>query len=307
MVSRPDLGQVEHVLVVATNPADAAEAGEAALGPGGALADLGDGIPVEMVLATDGELPTGPAPTAPVRRLGLPEGDLAGHRDELTTALVTLVRGPGTLLVVPAREDGHPGREAVARAAATAAWRTDAVLVWMSTGDRPGAAALEVVPVDGQESPFEELHDSVEDPWAVRTSDYERRKRELTLTVLPHERYAVALEVGCSIGVLAADLTARCDHVVGVDESPQAVEAAQEEIGGRGAHPCQQLPTALGGRCPVGPGLADHEPASRPNQGAAEARWTSCLADDIPSHPRTAKVARWLSSSTSRWSSTKVQ
>ena len=40
---------------------------------------------------------------------------------------------------------------------------------------------------------MEQLHAREEDPWDVRTSWYERRKRALTLAALPHERYAVAV------------------------------------------------------------------------------------------------------------------
>lgn len=40
------------------------------------------------------------------------------------------------------------------------------------------------------------------DPWNFAGSPYERDKYAATLAALPRERYASALEVGCSIGVL---------------------------------------------------------------------------------------------------------
>src|SRR5690606_19626444 len=86
---------------------------------------------------------------------------------------------------------------------------------------RPWETLLVAEPGEG--SPFEDLHAREEDPWEVRTSWYERRKRALTLAALPHERYAVGVEVGCSVGALAQDLLTRCGTVVAVDESSAAL------------------------------------------------------------------------------------
>ncbi|HSP60032.1 MAG TPA: PIG-L family deacetylase [Ornithinimicrobium sp.] len=86
---------------------------------------------------------------------------------------------------------------------------------------RPWETLLVAEPGEG--SPFEDLHAREVDPWAVRTSWFERRKRALTLAALPHERYAVGVEVGCSVGALAGELLARCSSVVAVDESSEAL------------------------------------------------------------------------------------
>ena len=75
------------------------------------------------------------------------------------------------------------------------------------------------------EDPFEQLHADSDDPWDV-DSWYERRKRAVTLASLPTEHYGRALEVGCSVGALAVDLAARCDHLLAVDASQNAVELA---------------------------------------------------------------------------------
>ena len=72
--------------------------------------------------------------------------------------------------------------------------------------------------------PFEQVHED-SDPWDV-DSFYERRKRAVTLASLPHERYGRALEVGCSVGALAVDLAARCDHLLAVDGSRNAIDLA---------------------------------------------------------------------------------
>lgn len=79
-------------------------------------------------------------------------------------------------------------------------------------------------------SPFDELHRGSADPWATRTSWYERRKRALTLDALPARRYTTALEIGCSVGAMAEDLLTRCDRVVAVDESAEALAHARRAV-----------------------------------------------------------------------------
>lgn len=69
-----------------------------------------------------------------------------------------------------------------------------------------------------------------DDPWRVEARWYERRKRAITLASLPGRRYARALEVGCSIGVLTAELADRCDAVLAVDLSAQAVSLARARL-----------------------------------------------------------------------------
>lgn len=85
----------------------------------------------------------------------------------------------------------------------------------------------------GEISPFQSLHLRAQDPWQVRTSWFERRKRTLTLALLPKERYARALEIGCSVGELGHDLLRRCGELVAVDEAQSAVDLARERLKGR--------------------------------------------------------------------------
>lgn len=85
----------------------------------------------------------------------------------------------------------------------------------------------------GEANPFEELHAGDPDPWRVRSSWYEARKRAMTLASLPRPHYERALEVGCSVGALAADLAGRADHVLAVDESAAALRRAGEALGGK--------------------------------------------------------------------------
>lgn len=75
---------------------------------------------------------------------------------------------------------------------------------------------------------FEDLYRAQADPWRFRTSDYERGKYEDTLAALGSPGYGSALEVGCSIGVFTRMLAARCAHLVAVDASAVALEAARQ-------------------------------------------------------------------------------
>ncbi|WP_285241969.1 PIG-L family deacetylase [Arthrobacter sp. G.S.26] len=77
---------------------------------------------------------------------------------------------------------------------------------------------------------FDAVHAGSADPWNYAGSWYERRKRALTLAALPQERYRSALEVGCSIGTLTADLAPRCDNLLAVDASGTAADRASERL-----------------------------------------------------------------------------
>ncbi|KIZ48038.1 MULTISPECIES: class I SAM-dependent methyltransferase [Rhodopseudomonas] len=75
---------------------------------------------------------------------------------------------------------------------------------------------------------FEDKYQSDIDPWQFRTSAYEREKYATTIGALGQKRYAKALEIGCSIGVLTGLLAKRCDAVVAIDASPTAIAAARQ-------------------------------------------------------------------------------
>lgn len=77
---------------------------------------------------------------------------------------------------------------------------------------------------------FERLHSAREDPWRVRSSDYERRKRDLTVSMLPARRFARAFEPGCSIGELSAALAPHCESLICQDLSTTAVRQARERL-----------------------------------------------------------------------------
>ncbi len=89
-------------------------------------------------------------------------------------------------------------------------------------------------------TPFDALHAAEADPWRVRSSWYETRKRAVTMASLPHERYGRAIDIGCSVGGLSAELATRCGWLLAVDESEIAVRQAQHHlIAHRGVEVCR--------------------------------------------------------------------
>jgi predicted TPR repeat methyltransferase len=81
---------------------------------------------------------------------------------------------------------------------------------------------------------FEELYAESEDPWSFETSEYERNKYVRTISVLGERRFQSALEAGASIGVFTRMLADRCDELLAVDVSEQAVAAASKRLSGQG-------------------------------------------------------------------------
>jgi SAM-dependent methyltransferase len=77
---------------------------------------------------------------------------------------------------------------------------------------------------------FDATYAHRDDPWGFEDRWYEERKRALTLAALPDARYGRVLEVGCSIGVLTAQLADRCDALLAVDVAEAAVARARERL-----------------------------------------------------------------------------
>lgn len=88
---------------------------------------------------------------------------------------------------------------------------------------------------DDAERIFDAVHGGNVDPWSYTTSWYERRKRALTLAILPDAAYVSGLEIGCSIGALSVELAARCREFVAVDASSAALVQAAERLSGHAA------------------------------------------------------------------------
>lgn len=107
----------------------------------------------------------------------------------------------------------------------------------------------------GSHGAFEALYDASEDPWDTLNPHltYQDRKYRTVMALLPPGRhFARALDLGCGLGTLARLLTARADHVLGVDVARSAVERARRRHGGIAAlefahGDVADLPGALGG------------------------------------------------------------
>lgn len=98
---------------------------------------------------------------------------------------------------------------------------------------RPEDDALETGDASVPVAHFDEYFRSHDDPWGFESRWYEQRKRELLLAALPRARYAAALELGCANGVLTARLAERCERLVAVDFSEEALRSAREALAGR--------------------------------------------------------------------------
>lgn len=74
---------------------------------------------------------------------------------------------------------------------------------------------------------FDALYAAKSDPWDFAASAYEDEKYSATIAALGSERAGLALEVGCSIGVLTQRLAAHCTRLVAVDFSEAALAQAR--------------------------------------------------------------------------------
>lgn len=74
---------------------------------------------------------------------------------------------------------------------------------------------------------FDRMYAESPDPWGFTDRWYEQRKYALSLAALPRPRYRAALELGCSIGVLTAELGTRCDSLLALDVAQSAVREAR--------------------------------------------------------------------------------
>ncbi len=88
---------------------------------------------------------------------------------------------------------------------------------------------------------FDGLYARDPDPWRFASSPYEREKYDRTLAALPRPRYRRGFEVGCSIGVLTAQLAQRCDELLAVDVAERALAQARHRCAGAPALTLAQM------------------------------------------------------------------
>jgi SAM-dependent methyltransferase len=79
---------------------------------------------------------------------------------------------------------------------------------------------------------FDEMYRGNPDPWAFRSSWYERRKRGLILASLPRERFASGYEPACANGETSAELASRVDSLLCSDFSAAALALARQRLAG---------------------------------------------------------------------------
>ncbi|WP_035559265.1 class I SAM-dependent DNA methyltransferase [Hymenobacter sp. IS2118] len=79
---------------------------------------------------------------------------------------------------------------------------------------------------------FDQVYQANRDPWGFESSPYEREKYAATLAALPRAHYPEAFEIGCSLGVLTAQLASRCGHLLAVDVSEAALAQARQRCAG---------------------------------------------------------------------------
>lgn len=79
---------------------------------------------------------------------------------------------------------------------------------------------------------FERRYQVDPDPWGYDSRPYERAKYQRTLAALPPTRPGFGLEMGCSNGAFTSMLAERCDRLLAVDFSKEAVRLATERTAG---------------------------------------------------------------------------
>lgn len=101
-----------------------------------------------------------------------------------------------------------------------------------ATGDEIGLAAGPVPPASLTEAFFDAVYSGSADTGGFEKRWYETRKRSLTLAALRRERFGAALELGCGIGVLTAELAERCDTILATDVAEHPLRLARARLAG---------------------------------------------------------------------------
>lgn len=94
------------------------------------------------------------------------------------------------------------------------------------------AETIKDVGADGRysEAYFDALYEGNKDPWHYQTRWYEKRKRDICLSLLPQSQYGRGIELGCGNGVFSELLAHRCQSLVSIDGNRQAVSLAKQRL-----------------------------------------------------------------------------
>jgi LmbE family N-acetylglucosaminyl deacetylase/SAM-dependent methyltransferase len=170
------------------------------------------------VWAWEWDTPGGSLRRAGLRALRLDGQDLGDKQAAMAlhvSQVAPLSTLPGDEAVVPDRVADHFRRD------------VEAYIVTDGWSGRGNTASLPA-------AYFDTLYDGARGraPWGLDGGWYEQRKRALLLSALPSERYDLAVEPGCAVGLLTVELAARCRNVVAIDVSAEAVRATRERVAG---------------------------------------------------------------------------
>lgn len=80
------------------------------------------------------------------------------------------------------------------------------------------------------QSHLDALYAETDDPWAFRSSEYERERVDAVVAALPAKRFASVLEIGCGNGELARRIAPRCDSYTGLDAAEVPLNAARRAV-----------------------------------------------------------------------------
>lgn len=95
-------------------------------------------------------------------------------------------------------------------------------------------ASLEIdsapVPPPIDRTHFDSMYAESDDPWHMRASWYEERKRAVLLASLPAARFHSAYEPGCAAGDLTLPLSRRCNRLLASDGIERAVAQTRQRL-----------------------------------------------------------------------------
>ncbi|MFZ6648015.1 methyltransferase domain-containing protein [Undibacterium sp. TJN25] len=77
---------------------------------------------------------------------------------------------------------------------------------------------------------FQQLYLTNSDPWNVKESWYEQRKRALVLASLPRKQYENGYEPACGNGEMTLALARRCERLLAADGAEAAVSITRERL-----------------------------------------------------------------------------